>query len=80
MADEELARIVGFVCEIGKIPPGKLGPDDDFYDAGMSSIQVHPLMLDLEDAFEVQFVDGLSDKIRTPRAIHDLIQSLRAGQ
>ena len=78
MADEELVRIMEMIGTLGKLP-SKIGPDDDFYDAGFSSLVVLNLVMDLEDAFSVSF-EGQDEefiKARTPRGIHALIQRLR---
>ena len=77
-SDDDIEKIIGMVCELGKIPK-KIGPDDDFYDAGFSSLVVLQLVMDLEDAFAVSFEsrDDEFIKARTPRAIHGLIQTLR---
>lgn len=77
-ADEEIAKIISITRTLGKIPK-EIGPDDDIYDAGFTSILALQFVMDLEDAFSVSF-EGRDDdfiKARTARTIHSLIANLR---
>lgn len=57
-----------------------LGPDDDLYQAGMSSHAAVNVMLALEDAFDVEFPDHLLTRstFATLRSIRDALDGLRA--
>lgn len=68
-------RVIELVVTVGNLPT--IGPDDDFYDAGFSSIRALELLAELEDAFEVTIPDdGRFPTARTPRALHSIIQEL----
>jgi acyl carrier protein len=72
---DELERITTIVCEVGKI--AHVGPDDDFYDAGFSSINALELLLQLEDACEVSIPDDQFITARTARDLAAIIVQLR---
>ena len=48
-------HIVDIVCKVGKI--SGIGPDEDFYEAGFSSISALELLLELETAYVVSIPD-----------------------
>lgn len=75
--DQDLETITGKIREVGKI--GAVGPDDDFYAAGFSSINALELLLGLEDAFGVSIPDDKFVDARTPRAIQAMIATLRTS-
>jgi acyl carrier protein len=74
---DELNDVIAIVCRVGKVPA--LGPDDDFYTAGFSSIKALELLLELESTCEVSIVDEQFITARTPRALAAMIASLRQG-
>jgi acyl carrier protein len=57
-----------------------LEPDDDLYQAGMTSHAAVNVMLALEDAFEVEFPDHLLTRstFASLRSIEDALGALRA--
>jgi len=67
-------RVIELVVTVGNLPA--IGPDDDFYDAGFSSIRALQLLTELEDAFDVTIPDERFPAARTPRALHNIIQEL----
>lgn len=68
-------RVIELVIRVGNLTT--IGPDDDFYDAGFSSIRALELLSELEDAFEVSIPDdNRFPSARTPRALHGIIQEL----
>jgi acyl carrier protein len=73
--NDELNRVTAIVCQLGKIP--SVGPDDDLYDAGFSSINALQLLMDLEDAFEVSIPDDQFIEARTPRALSQMIADVK---
>src|SRR5262245_13087969 len=64
-------HITDTVCRIGKI--SDIGPDEDFYDAGFSSINALELLLELESAYEVSIPDDRFIEVRTIRLLQELI-------
>ena len=62
---------------VGKI--SRVNPDDDFYDAGFSSINALELLLELESACEVSIPDDEFIAARSPRALSTIIDRLKAG-
>ena len=75
---DEIARIIATVCSVGGLT--SLGVDQDFYDAGVSSLHALGLLVELEDAFAVAIPDTEFMKARTPRALFDVIAASRAGK
>jgi acyl carrier protein len=54
-----------------------LAPDQDFYDAGVTSIQALPLLMELEVRFDVAIPDERFVAVRNPRALCTVIQELK---
>ena len=73
---DTLSTVLEILCQTGNIK--ELGPDQDFYDAGITSVVALPLLLEMEDRFQVSIPDDLFIVARTPRAIEQLIASLQA--
>jgi acyl carrier protein len=70
----ELDRITAIICGVGKL--SQLGPDEDFYDAGLSSINALELLLELETACSVSIPDDEFIAARSPRALSTIINRL----
>jgi acyl carrier protein len=51
-------------------------PDQDFYDAGVTSVQSLPLLLELEDRFQVTIPDDQFVAARSARRLSEMIQDL----
>ncbi len=75
MEDAPLSAIVEMICRVGGIPG--LAPNQDFYDAGVSSVNALPLLLEIEDRFQVTVPDDRFIAARTAESIHALIHDLR---
>jgi acyl carrier protein len=75
---DDLQRITDIICEVGKI--SGVGPDEDIYDAGFSSINALELLMELESALEVSLPDDDFINARSPRALHAVIERLRQEQ
>jgi acyl carrier protein len=76
MDQAELIRSI--VCRVGKL--GALRPDEDFYDAGFSSVSALELLLELEAECGVTIPDDLFVTARTVRDLHSLIAGRRKDQ
>lgn len=72
---EELNRIIQIICSVGNV--SAISPDQDFYEAGVSSIASLTLLMELEAAFEVSIPDDRFVSARTARAIHEVVSGLR---
>lgn len=70
-----LTQVTETIARMGNL--NGLEPDQDFYDAGVTSIMALPILLDLEDAFQVSIPDDRFIAARTPRALAELIASLQ---
>ncbi len=72
----ELEDLTDIVCRIGRIPA--VGVDEDFYDAGFSSVSALELLFELESSCQVSIPDDRFIEARTVRqlrcAIDDLLQ------
>jgi acyl carrier protein len=58
----------------------QLSPDQDFYDAGVSSVQSLPLLLELEDRFHVSIPDDRFIAARSARRLSEMIQEISKGE
>ena len=56
-----------------------LQPDQDFYDAGVTSVQALPLLMELEDRFEVAIPDERFIAVRNTRALCAVITEIKTG-
>lgn len=75
--DQDLETITAKIREVGKV--SGVGPDDDFYAAGFSSINALELLLGLEETFGVSVPDDKFIEARTPRALLQMITQLRTA-
>ena len=48
-------------------------PDQDFYDAGVTSVQALPLLLELEDRFQVSIPDDRFVAARSARRLSEVL-------
>lgn len=51
-------------------------PDQDFYDAGVTSVQSLPLLLELEERFQVSIPDDQFVAARSARRLSEMIQDI----
>jgi acyl carrier protein len=51
-------------------------PDQDFYDAGVTSVQSLPLLLELEERFHVSIPDDQFVAARSARRLSEMIQEI----
>jgi acyl carrier protein len=71
--ERNMDNVIQIILRVGTIPA--IGPDDDIYDAGFSSIRAFQLLTELESIFDVTIEDDLFRDARTPRALFNLVQS-----
>lgn len=71
---QQLAQIVQ---RLGNI--AALAPEQDYFDAGLKSIQALELLAEVEAAFEVTLPDEEYAKVRNVRDLAGLVASARAG-
>jgi acyl carrier protein len=71
---EAVESIIREVCGISG-----LHPDQDFYDAGVTSVQALPLLMELEDRFEVAIPDDRFITVRNTRALCAIITEIKTG-
>jgi acyl carrier protein len=67
----EIDQIIGIVCEVGQLPA--IGPDDDVFDAGFSSVRSLELLIRLEDTFNLSIPDEQFISCRTARALCEVV-------
>jgi acyl carrier protein len=72
---QELEHVVAIVCKVGKI--SGIGPDEDFYEAGFSSISALELLLELETAYVVSIPDDWFIAARSIRSLCKMIDRLK---
>jgi acyl carrier protein len=73
----QLERVATIICAVGSLDG--IGADDDFYEAGLSSISALRLLMDLEDAFDISMPDDQFINARTARALHHIVAGLQQG-
>ena len=66
------------LARIGGIP--NLAPDQDFYDAGVSSVSALPLLLEMEERFGLSIPDQRFIAARTASDLEKLVDELRKDQ
>ena len=71
---EAVEAVIREVCGISG-----LQPDQDFYDAGVTSVQALPLLMELEDRFEVAIPDDRFIAVRNTRALCAVITEIKSG-
>jgi acyl carrier protein len=67
-------QIAGIICRIAGI--STLQPGQDYFDAGLASVQALELLLELESAFGVALSDEDFAKARTIHDLGELVGSL----
>lgn len=78
MPEGELATIIRMICTIGGVP--EMPADQDFYDAGFTSINALPLLMEMEDHFRISIPDERFIAARTPRALFQVIAELQKAE
>ena len=72
MADGSVEqRVADVVCRLANL--ASLEPGQDFFDAGLASVQALELLLEVESAFGVSLSDEEFAKVRTVRDLTTLI-------
>ena len=77
VADGNLSAIIEMICRIGSV--STLQPDQDFYDAGFTSVNALPLLMEIEDQFQITVPDERFINARTPRDLQQMVDELRKG-
>ena len=75
--EESLARVTAIVCKIG--PMTDLRPDEDFYDAGFTSLSSLTLLMELETEWDVSIPDDEFIVARSARSLAELLSRLKGG-
>lgn len=73
-----IGEITNMICRVGDIPV--VGPDQDYYEAGVSSVAALKLVMELESALGLSIPDEEFIAARTPRAVHELVSRLKQEQ
>lgn len=73
----EVDHIIALIRETGGI--ASVGPDDDFYEAGFSSINALNLLLELEAVYSIPIPDDRFVESRTPRSLTLMLSELTQG-
>jgi len=71
-----LASVIEIITRIGGA--ASVAADQDFYDAGVTSVMALPILLELEDRFAVSIPDDLFIAARSPNRIAQMIAGLQA--
>jgi acyl carrier protein len=77
MTENDLSSVIEILCRVGGLTG--LEPDQDIYDAGMTSMQALPLLLEMEDQFQVSIPDDRFIVSRTARKLTELISGLKGS-
>lgn len=76
--EKDLDSILEIIRRVGKLQ--NCSPDEDFYDAGLTSVLALPLLLDLESEFGVTIPDERFLAARSARALQQMITELKKQQ
>jgi acyl carrier protein len=74
--NQNLQRVIEIICTVGRV--ADLQPDQDFYEAGVSSIASLSLLMELETSFDVSIPDDKFVTARSASSMSDLISRLQA--
>lgn len=77
MEDTILAEVIDIIRQTGSI--ATLDADADFYNAGITSFTMLPLMMSVEEKFSVTLPDKDFIDARTARAVAALVGRLKQG-
>ena len=69
--------VIEVVTRVGGI--AEVAPDQDIFEAGVSSVNALELLLELESTFGVSIPDDEFVAARTPRAMHEMVNRLAGG-
>lgn len=78
MVAELEPQIATLVSEIGKVRD--FGPDEDFYEAGFSSVDSLELIMQIESDYGVSIPDERFIAARTVRALGAMVEDLKREQ
>jgi acyl carrier protein len=70
-----LPEVIEIITRTGNL--ATLTPDEDFYQAGVTSIMALPILLEIEDRFHVTIPDDLFIAARSSRAIAEIVTKVR---
>ena len=73
----DIDSITAVVTRVGGI--SQVGPDQDIFEAGVSSVAALELLLELESTFGVSIQDDEFVNARTPRQLLDMVGRLVGG-
>lgn len=76
-AEDSLARVIAIVCETG--PIASISADEDFYDAGFTSLKSLELLLQLETEWNISIPDDEFIVARSARSLDKLVTRLKDG-
>jgi acyl carrier protein len=75
--EDSLARVMAIVCEMGSL--ASIGADEDFYDAGFTSLSSLTLLMQLETEWDVSIPDDEFIVARSARSLTGLLTRLTEG-
>jgi acyl carrier protein len=75
--NESLARVVAIVCETGQI--AEISADEDFYDAGFTSLRSLQLLLQLETEWDIAIPDEEFIHAWSARSLYELVARVKDG-
>jgi acyl carrier protein len=75
MPDDGVSEVIEVVCRVGGIPA--LEAVQDFYDAGFTSVMALPLLMEMEERFQLTIPDERFVRARTARALREIVDSLK---
>ena len=78
VSPEDLERVTALIGRLANLT--NLGPNDDIYDAGFSSMKALELLFELETEFDVSIEDDQFIAARTPAALAAMAARMREEQ
>lgn len=74
----ELNTITDLIQEVTGV--NVADPDQDFYDAGVTSVMALPLLMELEGRFEISVPDDQFIPARTARQLHTVVTGIKRAE
>ena len=74
MTDARLSTVIDLICKVGGL--SHLEPDQDYFDSGVTSVMALPLLLEVEERFQISLPDDRFIAVRTARSLSDLVGTI----
>src|ERR1700721_656266 len=74
MSDAVADKVIATLASVKRIPADKITLDTILQDVGIDSLDVFPLLFELENAFKISIPD---DDVRSIRTVNDVVEGVK---